>query len=114
MGRIHKGLTAALHAHHTHGHHGDVQPSKHHEGEDHHDHHEHHHERRHSTGSNATVYDVHCDISSQMVLEKLKLSDVNGLVGKCQRNPFTSACYLKEVESWRDFNLVDFGRRKIA
>jgi len=102
LSRIQKGLTAALHAHHTHGHHGDVHPTE-------------QHDHRHSIGSVATVYDADCDISSQMVLEKLKLSDVNGLVGKCQRNPFTSTCYLKEVESWRDFNLVDlFGRIKIA
>jgi hypothetical protein len=50
--------------------------------------------------------------SGLMKLERLRVFDVNGLVGKSHRNAVTGQCYLKEVESWRDFSLVDLWTRE--
>jgi hypothetical protein len=46
-----------------------------------------------------------------MRLEKTKFNDVNGLLGRCHRNPISGKIYLKEVESSRDFHVVDLSQR---
>jgi len=54
------------------------------------------------------------DLNNTMVLERVKLLDVNGLQGRCYRSAMTGETYLKEVELWRDFHLVDlWSRQKI-
>lgn len=51
------------------------------------------------------------EISFEMVLERLKVYDVNGLLGRVHRSPITGKVYVKEVESWRDFHLIDLWTR---
>jgi len=52
------------------------------------------------------------DMSHSQAIERVKLHDVNGLLGRAHRSPITGQIYLKEVESWRDFHLVDLWTRK--
>jgi hypothetical protein len=52
------------------------------------------------------------EVSHSQIIERVKLYDVNGLVGRSHRSPITGQVYLKEVESWRDFHLVDLWTRK--
>jgi len=49
--------------------------------------------------------------SHEMRLEKVRLTDTNGLIGKTHRNPVTGQVYLKEVESFRNFSLLDTWKR---
>jgi hypothetical protein len=51
------------------------------------------------------------DSAGAMVLDRVKLNDVNGLLGRQHRHPLTGVPYVKEVESWRDFHLVDLWTR---
>lgn len=44
---------------------------------------------------------------NDQTIQRLKIPDVNGLLGRSYRNPITGQVCLKEVESWRDFSLVD-------
>lgn len=48
---------------------------------------------------------------AEMKLERIKIFDINGLVGKSHRSPVTGEVYLKEIESWRDFTLLDLWKR---
>lgn len=45
--------------------------------------------------------------ATDMTIERVNFPDVNGLLGRLHRNPITGQVFLKEVEAWRDFHLVD-------
>lgn len=44
---------------------------------------------------------------TDLTIERMHFPDVNGLLGKSERNPITGVMYLKEIEPWRDFQVVD-------
>mmetsp|Transcript_37391 Transcript_37391/g.59925 ORF Transcript_37391/g.59925 Transcript_37391/m.59925 type:complete len:387 (-) Transcript_37391:353-1513(-) len=49
--------------------------------------------------------------SIYMKLERLRTTDVNGLMGKTRRNPLTGKISIKDVSHERDFTLVDMKQR---
>jgi len=54
-------------------------------------------------------------VGADMALEKVKCFDVNGLVGRVTRSAVSGQTTIKELESWRDFHLVDaWTRQKIV